>query len=359
MNVGIITFHCSYNYGSALQAFALQKYINKHLGQAQVIDFVQPEDFKQYRLFRTHRYLHNPKSLAGDIVYMLPNWRRKRGFEGFLRRFVPMTPQRYTDGEALVELNEQFDAFICGSDQIWNPVCTGGVEPAYFLQFAQQDKKKVAYACSMGHSSLDAAYVEPFQKCMEHLDSISVREKTAQQYLSALTDRQIRVVLDPTLLLDKAEYVNMMPEGQGSGYIFVYMLEGCDALVAYAADLAQRTNKKIIYISRKREKWYKNGVNVYGAPPDLFLRYLHDADYVVTNSFHATVFSVLFEKQFCTFRTQKSFSRMEDLLSALGLSERLYEAGFDIDSPICYPMANARLQQLRAESVQYLVEALK
>ena len=359
MKVGIITFHCSYNYGSALQAFALQKYINMHLGQAQIIDFVQPEDFKQYRLFRTHLYLRNPKSLAADIVYMLPNWKRKQGFEGFLRRFVPMTPQRYTDREALMQLNGQFDAFVCGSDQIWNPVCTNGVEPAYFLQFAQQDKKKVAYACSMGHSSLDTVYLDAFKKYMEKLDSISVREKTAQEYLSVFTDRQIRVVLDPTLLLDKIDYVNMMPEGKGSNYIFVYMLEGCDQLVAYAADLAQRTNKKIIYISRKREKQYKNAVNVYGTPPDMFLRYLHDADYVVTNSFHATVFSILFEKQFCTFRTQRSSSRMEDLLSVLGLSERLFEVGFDMDSPICYSMANTRLEQLRAESVQYLVEALQ
>ena len=359
MKIGIITFHCSYNYGSVLQAFALQEYINRNIGQAQIVDFVQPENFKQYRLFRRHLYLAHPRSLAGDLAHMLPNWKRKRSFQGFVRRFVPVTPRRYTTCGDLAELNGQFDAFICGSDQIWNPVCTNGLEPAYFLQFVQPGKKKVAYACSIGHAHLDAEYLDLFRTYLEGLSSICVREKTAQRYLSALTNRPIQVALDPTLLLDRSVYIKMMPPVAASGYLFVYMLEQSDPLVTYAENLARQTGKKIIYFSAKQERRYRDAVNAYGVPPERFLRYLHDADCVITNSFHATVFSVLFEKRFCAFRTEKSASRVEDLLSSLGLSGRLFAPGFDMNETICYSKVNERLNRLRTESARYLIEALR
>lgn len=361
MKIGIITLHCSYNFGSALQAFALQQYIEDHFGETYIINFVHRKDFEQYKLFRAGLYLKQPRCLASDIVFFKKNYIRKRSFESFLQKYVRMTKKQYFSCGELEELNAVFDVFICGSDQIWNPVCFGAVEPAFFLQFVHTDKRKIAYAPSISHLSLKKQDLAQMATYINQLDAVSVREKSTISLIEAMVGKPVKSVLDPTLLLHKSQYLKIMSPCLHTGFIFVYMLEYSSELIEYAKKQSAFLGKRVVYHtfnSLWRRTKFKNAVNVYGIGPDEFLGYIYKADYIITNSFHGTIFSLVFEKKFCTFKTKYSFSRVTDLLNDVGLSERIYHDGIKWPDKIDYEAVNMKLDKMRQESELFLQEAL-
>lgn len=191
-------------------------------------------------------------------------------------------------------------------------------------------------------------------EALDGFSAISIREESNVDMLSRFTNQEVEVVLDPTLLLESKDYEALLERVDKEKYIFVYMLEYNKELISYADTLARKENLKIYYISKKNEKRYHNATNIYGISPISFLEYLHDAEYVVTNSFHATVFSILFEKKFCTFKTLKSYSRMVDLLTKLEIEDRLFDDDFDISDEINYESVNKKLIVLKQSSVSYL-----
>lgn len=358
--VGIITFHCSYNYGSMLQAVALQNYLMKQGCDARVIDFVLESDFAQYKLFHTAYYRQNIKALASDILYLPVNARRKRAFENFKQEQMHLTPKKYLHADQMKELNDEFDSFICGSDQIWNFECTGGIEPAYFLSFVKPGKKKIAYAPSVAGARPESVPKEELRALLDGFDWISVREKSSIQALQPYTKTKITEALDPTLLLEAADYESLM-EGQHAPetpYLFLYILEPNREIIAYAETISREQKLPIIYISRKKLPFSQKATNIYGVSPGGFLRHLRNARCVVTNSFHATVFSLLFERPFCTFRTEKSYARMCDLLEKLGLTHRIYGPDFEMQGEIDFSRVREQLKQLRVGSEDFLRNAL-
>lgn len=357
--VGIITFHYAYNYGSVLQTYALQHKVEKMGYSVKIINYVFDYDFEQYKMFRTKLYKKQKKSFVADVVYFFPNFKRRSSFKKFARDTFYLTDKIYHHSEQLKELNKDFDIFICGSDQIWNFKCTNGIESAYFLRFAAQDKIKIAYAPSISHLQFEPELTLSLSEYINYLDLISIREKSTLNILKTVTDRRIEVVLDPTLLLDPEEYFNIMSSQKDFHYIFVYELEGNTSLETYAHILSSQTGLKIVYISKKKKKVYGAAKKLYGITPNDFLSYLYYADYVVTNSFHATVFSILFEKKFCTFKTAISFSRVMDLLSSLELEACIYQDDFDIQKKIDFGQAKQKLRVLREESEMYLKNGLK
>lgn len=358
--IGIITFHCSYNYGSMLQAYALQTYV-KSLGyDVKIIDFIMKQDFEQYKLFRTSLYKKQLKSLIADIVFFFPHLKRKRNFERFARERFTLTEKQYSSWEDLKELNSSFDIFICGSDQIWNMDCTHGIEPAYFLKFAADNKTKIAYAPSLAHTSFECDNKDELKKLLNRFNALSVREESTVPYLQEILDEKVQVVLDPTLLLSRKEYMPLIKErSKPSGqYIFVYLLEANEELVKYCEELKNSTGLKLYYVSHKVNCGMNVGKNLFGMSPEDFLRYIDSAEYVVTNSFHATVFSIIFRKKFCTFPTKKSSSRMVDLLGKIGLEQRIYRKNFNLDAVINYDNALNKLDDLKIQSLSFLNEAL-
>lgn len=359
LKIGIITFHCSYNYGSVLQAFALKTLLEKKKYVVNVIDFIYKKDFEQYNLFRTSVYSKNPKSFIGDILFLKKNYKRKRNFEIFAKKYFNLTKKKYYNYEDMKELNNEFDIFICGSDQIWNLDCTQGVEPAYFLKFVNKDKLKIAYAPSLAHVKFAKNYDEDLKKAINDLDYISVREESTLPLIQPLTEKKVSVVLDPTLLLDQKDYELIIDQNKNeSEYIFVYMLEYSVELVKYCNEFSSKKGIKVIYIANNKFSGIK-GENAFGIGPDKFLKYIKEAKYVITNSFHATVFSIIFNKKFVTFTTKRSSSRMVDLLDKLGIPERIYNENFNIDKNIDYDMVQEKLIDMRKSSLEYLSKALK
>lgn len=362
MRIGIITFHCAYNFGSALQAFALRKYLSSCGHDAVVIDY-RSRDFEQYRLF----HWGSPLTMAKDLYLLGRNIRRREAFETFLRDEVGITPRSYdwSDEEHLVELQDDFDCFVCGSDQIWNLDCTRGPVAPFFLSFAG-NRKRVAYAPSLAHESFRPEYFGAKERreistWLSAFDAISVREASTAKTFSSLTDQPIAQCIDPTLLLDGDDYKPLMRAiGLNAPYLFVYMLERCDELVAKADGLALRHGLEIIYISKRPIVFKSKSRNYFGCGPGEFLWLLAHARAVVTNSFHATVFSLLLEVPFLTFPTRRSGSRMRELLLSLGVEDHLAGEGAHEDPlPVGRETYASHLESLRAASKKFLHESLK
>ncbi len=365
MNIAIITFHCSYNYGSALQAYALQTYLEKQGHKVQIIDYILSDDFKQYKLIRPDRYLKKPKFLFADIYFLPKTLKRKRNFEEFQKSYLKLTDKKYYDNDDMSELNSRFDAFICGSDQIWNTGCTKYIIEPYFLSFVSDERLKISYAPSIAqiHDDVSEQEKNKLRELVNRLDYISVREKSTIPYISQITDKPVTDVLDPTLLLEQSDYNKILPDSSKAvkeKYIFFYTLQKNPEMTDYCRKLSEEKNLKVLYISKVNIKSFGNSENIYGCSPQEFLYYIKNAEYIVTNSFHATVFSVVFEKKFMSFGTKKSFVRMLDLLNGLGLEKRLYseKKAEDIDEEIDYKQVKKNKCRLTEHSEEFLNNSL-
>ena len=361
MKIGIITFHCSYNFGSALQAWALYSVIQGMGHDPKIIDY-RGRDFNQYKIIR----VDTVRGFLGSIASLPKNIERKSSFESFLSAQFRMTPRYGADDLERMEseLPEQFDCFVCGSDQIWNLDCTGGPVAPFFLSFACE-RRRVAYAPSLSHTSFSQENFGPVQQewvrdWLSDYFAISVREASTAPLFQPLASTQIDVCLDPTLLLDAHSYApitSSVPEAAGT--LFVYMLERNDQLVAYAGRLAREMGVAVSYVSRHRIDFGVDARNYYGVGPSEFLGLIRDSAAVVTNSFHATVFSLLFGTPFQTFATEHSGSRMIELLSALDEDDHLFNgATFELPVPSDVVAMRPRLERLRASSRAFLCRAL-
>lgn len=370
MRIGTITFHCAYNFGSALQTYALRKYLTNLGHDVHVIDY-RSADFNAYKIFRGV----GVKSFVADLLFLSGNLCRRNSFQSFWHKCFDMTGRTYEGAGAersLAEDLKDYDALICGSDQIWNLDCTLGPVSPFFLSFASDRTKKIAYAPSLSHvnfeeknfTSEDKKHISEW---LNRFDALSVRELSVAEQFQQLTDKPIVETLDPTLLLNLEDYrhiqASKLPKKLKAGkYIFAYTLWPNKDMVHYIDQLAAKRGLTIVYYSQKPIRYQSNAINVWGIGPADFLTLIDKADCVVSNSFHATVFSILYGKAFLTFGTKKSSSRMKTLLTKLGLPEGHllppdFEGGGNME-PFASVLDSVRLNELRAHSEQFLKDAL-
>ena len=362
MRVGIVTFHCSYNFGSALQAYALLRLVESRVGEAQVIDYRGRDYYKYYRLFRIAR----PETMVDNLLGLRGNIKRKDAFERFIGERLNLTSSSYNfrDEERMTELADEFDCFICGSDQIWNLDCTRGPVGPYFLSFAGC-KRRIAYAPSLAHTSFSPKnFTEADRRYIgEQLDkftAVSVREASTVSLFQPLTNKTIDVCLDPTLLVNVEEYRTIAVRAPVEGsFVFAYMLEENPVVMKQAERVARLLGVRLVYVSPRNRRLGVPSTNLYGIGPSEFLDLIARAACVVTNSFHATVFSLLMETPFQTVTTGASGSRMCDLLSSLGEEGHLIERPVDDLPATASPMSfMPKLEELRAHSLAFLDRAL-
>lgn len=329
MRIGIITFfHKSTNYGGVLQAYALCKYLNDRGHLAMQIQYV-PEVSKISAASSTSRELW--KKVYTRIEKKLnqkKNKQIKKRMETAFCKFrdsVPHTEREYTKAD----IHEaKFDAFIAGSDQIWNPIWH---DSSYLLSFVENDAIKLSYAASMGVSSLDKEQEKIFTKYLVDFKDISVREQAASEALSPLLDQEVQVSVDPTLLLSAQEWDALATEQKiKDPYVFLYFL-GDDINARKSAEkFAKAKGLKIVMIPdllgtyRKIDRKIK-GERITDAAPGDFISLIKHADYVITDSFHACVFSLLYHKEFFAFQRTGSMemgSRIRNLTALFSCTER-------------------------------------
>lgn len=361
MRVGIVTFHCAYNFGSSLQTWSLKRVIEKRGHNVSIIDY-RGADFEQYRTLR----LDSARHFLSSIVYFHGNRRRSDAFELFMANQLNLTKRYGVDDVPSMaeELPGKFDCFVCGSDQIWNLDCTDGPVGPYFLNFAGADRR-VAYAPSLAHLSFERKNFGPAQReqianWLSRFSAVSVREASTAPLFQPLCPVPIETCLDPTLLLDAVDYdavTTSVPDATGT--LLVYMLEKNPGLVAYAGRLARKLGVSVSYVSKRRLDFGVSARNYYGIGPSEFLGMVRDCSAVVTNSYHATVFSLLFGVPFQTFATERSGSRMRELLAELGEKNHLVD-GSVLEAPTAASIGAVapRLEKLRAGSLAFLDRAL-
>lgn len=378
MKIGTITFHCAYNYGSVLQAYALQHVLELSGHQVEVMDYIS-SDFQKFRLFRHDNF----RQLVSDILFFGRNLRRRNSFRRFQRDFLNLSKRRYIGEKADANLRQDakdFDAFICGSDQIWNLDCTQGVVGPFFLDFVPSNCKKIAYAPSLGHTEFEPQYFTPANKrkltsLLDRFDAISVRECSTVNLYQQLTKNPIHTAVDPVLLLTADAYRAIesvgLPHKLTKGhFIFFYVLwdnspESNPAMIKEAESLSRHFHLPVVYIAKRNIHFSVRSINCYGVSPNDFLALIDNASFILSNSFHATVFSVIFHKQFITISPGQSSSRIRDLLNILGLSELfitlegIQNATNVMEQPNDFSSVDDDLQRLRDSSQQFITNALE
>ena len=282
--------------------------------------------------------------------------RKKNAFDKYQKSHLNITARRYRSNEELKEL-PYGDIYICGSDQIWNPLFKNGNDPAFYLDFAPTNKTRVSYAASLAVDQIPEDDQE-FMKCMiTGLNAVSVREEKGVQLLSELGIQSIRVV-DPVFLHDKEFWVSEIAKTRldclNQKYIFVYDFDKNEAIKSFAIDYARANDLKIV--TAFRSDYATLLINI--RDPNDFLALIKNAEFVISNSFHATAFSIIFEKRFAVVgREEKVNSRMIDLLNLVGLQSRILTAAFK-DEPIDYREVQDKMGIEIKKSKSFLGESL-
>ena len=360
--VGIVTIHKINNYGAALQAYALNRCIRALGHDAKTIDFRTYRVAESYKLMRPVENHMDMVRNAQALVYAGKLRRRKARFDRFLAEKVPMTEQAYYSNAELRQAALDFDTYVCGSDQIWNTHCRN-YDDAFILEFARGRGARISYAASLGADSIHADKQERFRRELSEYKAVSVRERDAVGIIEPLAVKPVAHVCDPVLLLTPEQWreVSAGPLLK-EPYIFFYHVKGdIPGMREYLRQLGQQTGMKIVAVTMNlREMLYPN-VKRYDAGPEEFLSLIDNAAYVVTNSFHATAFSLLFRKKFMVFAPHGSGpSRLTSILASAGLMDRVWDKGcVPIETEIDYDAAWKRLDPFVSASREFLTNALE
>ena len=331
MKVGIISlYYKNHNYGGLLQAYALTSYLNKHGIDAEQMSWDFLDGLKKGKK-RTHHYRSIGIIVKRCIIFLI-EWANKRNqnkriaaFERF-EKIIPHSSKIYTR-DNIDDSIEKYDCFITGSDQVWN---MSQYNPEQFLNFVPSHKNKVSYAASMPDIKLTDEQKRIVCSNLEKFDAISVREKITAEKLNEWTGKEVVWVLDPTLLLDASEWDKVAkPYEIKDDYIFCYFLGGRSDIRNIAKAFAKEMGLKIAtfpHLGCYNISDLKFGdYRIYDATPNEFLFLVKNAKYVLTDSFHASVFSYIFKIKFFVFsRTGQgnTDSRIVSLLEIFDEDER-------------------------------------
>lgn len=372
MKIKTITCHEVYNYGASLQEYALLKYLQEQGHQAETIHYKPPFLSNHFKLWTVSSpfFAKNIFLKGIYIILKLPkrliNRKRKRSFDRFSEKYIPATKTLYTNNDQLKKNLPLAEAYICGSDQIWNSFFENGKDPAFYLDFVPEDKLKVSYAASFAIDKLDES-IAPFVKRMvSNIDHVSVRESSGKMILQELGIQNVTQVLDPVFLLDSHSWIPIMDlktsrslVGDGN-YMVVYDFD-CDPLIkSLAVRLQAKYDWNIVAFNELIDYADKN---LYLHGPEVFLAVLKNAKCILANSFHAVAYSIIFKKELAVFnRNYKINTRMRDLLESVGLQQLLLTDqegvnGFSIGS-IDYNKVDAKLDPLIQKSKDFLLDAL-
>ena len=365
MDIKIITCHDVYNYGASLQSYALQTYLETLGFQVQIIDYT-PNYQKVYDIWFRAR---NKKGFWGNLsnysnvvflfvafyeyIKLFPTFKRVKAFISFKKIYLKTTKE-YKTYKELVEDPPIADVYIAGSDQIWSTYFENGKDPSYYCCFGDKNTKRISYAASFGFPFIYGGYNVLVKSLLSGFNAISIREIHGKKILLEL-GYKAEFVLDPIFLLTptlwkktfkKERSINFMK------YVLVYDLSHIDERMSITCKkLSTLEGIPILAINDKYETKYAD-ININDGGPIDFIYLIMNAEHIVTDSFHAMAFSVLFHKDFYSYYKWGNISRIEDFLYLIGLSNRLNSN--DLQSPIDWVIVQKILDKYISTSKQYL-----
>lgn len=368
MRLALLTFHNAANYGASLQAYALQKFLADKGYDCEYINYVNDSRGHEYSMtwhiydsLRHGKLTSAAAYLAGSPFMTL----RKMRFDSFYRKNLRQTEKVYRNSKEAEELNDMYDYFVIGSDQVWNPVCSGN-DAAFLLDFVKDGRKRISYSPSFGMTEVDDAHKDVYRDNLKKFAHIGVRETVGQKIVQELTGREAMLCLDPVLLLSKEQWEEVMPKKeQKESFIFSYTNRDSQTRDFFKTGY-KLDGRKHYVLSRytKPGDFLDSQVRVkYCMSPQEFLWVVNNADIVVSASFHCIAMSIILNRQFVAIITgdEGKDERLLNMLRTLGLQDRVLKEGMtveNVNAPIDYKVVNERIEQMKKQSIDYILRAI-
>ncbi|SDB46936.1 Polysaccharide pyruvyl transferase [Pseudobutyrivibrio sp. YE44] len=351
MKIGILTFHRAVNYGAVLQAYALNKSIRDMGHDCDIVDY---KCEKIESVVSPFAGFTNGDNWIKSFIQLIFRVRKNKAFNSFIKKYISLSSKEYTPKD-IKQADDVYDCFFSGSDQVWNYACTDGDE-AYFLDFVKDSKKKNSYAASFGFEKRPDYDKFDYEELLNDFNGISVREESGKNLVKSFSGKDSEVVVDPTLLLSKEEWEKVVGKRPiAEDYIFVYYIREPKDLLDYANKLSEATGCKVIN-AKKSVEFFKN------CSPADFLAWIYYSKYFVTNSFHGTVFSILFKKKFAIeLDNGKSVNnRSKELLELVGITGRDLDMNniMSVDNEIDYTVADKTLNEQKKEALDFIKDCI-
>lgn len=377
MKIGILTLPLNSNYGGVLQAYALQTVL-KRMGH----DVLEVELKKNLR-WQYPPLWKMPLSFGKRFLfkYIVRRKNQKILLERYERKIYPLLVHDILEFiskyikqfkvDKFIDCKGKFDAFVCGSDQIWRYkyylFFEGDIANVYLKFLGDDSCKRIAYAASFGTDNWEypAKETAECKNWIQKFDAVSVREETGVKLCSTYYDIKAKHVLDPTMLLSKDDYVDLIEKSdvpKSKGNLFCYILDNTDEKMNVVKNIEKQRYLSSFFMNGDCGNWTEDLEKRIQPPVESWLRAFYDSEFIVTDSFHACVFSILFHKQFLVIgNKERGLARIYSLLSMFGLEDRLTsDTGLDINrmKTIDYDRVDEILAKHREESRTFLIQAL-
>ena len=369
INIGIITMHKVLNAGSALQAWALCHKINQLGYSCEIIDYLYPNQYhlSQRQLLEIDYYSiqYWVNRIKYFILYRTKSQKQRfvKFWQSAWKSSVP-----YNSPESLLQNPPQYDVYMVGSDQVWNPKCMYG-DPSFFCAFAN-DKPRISYASSFAQANIPEELYQTYKVLLSEFTSISVREEGGRELVRLLTGKDAQVVCDPTILLTKEDYVPLIAKSEIRikkpyllAYILSYAYNPYPTILEIIKKISKERKLPVIYMMANSVDDYHFGCSITNAGPNEFLSLIANAECIVTSSFHGVAFALNFEKEFYTVLTKDANqnNRIYSLLKTVGALDRIIFNDSDFiesTSHLDYKKITENLNDFREKSAEYLKKTL-
>lgn len=367
MKAALLSFHNAYNYGAALQAYALQCAVEKLGAECEYLNYQNA--YRKHAYDMKYQFVQavahkKPIGAAKALIGMPVMTRRGKKFEAFYKKYLHVTDRVYATSEEAGKTNDLYDKFIVGSDQVWNYSNNGG-DTAYLLDFVRDDSKKISYSSSFGVSSIPPEWADVYASLLGRFSRLSSRESIGTEIIENITGRKSHPVLDPVFLAGKEEWEKIREKTTGhKPYIFFYtnrqsqikdfLNTGYDGNQEFHV-LSTHVSPKELLNSRMKLR--------IAMSPEEFLEEINSADLVVTASFHCLALAIIYHKQFSVLLTGDygKDERIANLLKITGLEDRIITSTTvkeDVEKKIDYAAVDHRLESYLNASREYLRRAI-
>ena len=372
--VGILTMHKVENVGSALQAYALQRVVESLGYQCELIDYLYPTT--EHLAYQNRIIQVQQLSILELIICLLrkikATLRKKTDnpFEKFYKDNFHCSKQSFDNRLKLMSDSPSYDIYISGSDQVWNPQYIG-FDTSFFLDFAPEGARRISYASSFTISKLPIEFTKAYKGELMKFDRISVRERSGVNIVKELTGKNSENVCDPTFLLNAEQWAELAEQSMfktDEHYILVYLMAYAynpyPDVYDYIERVYKQLNLPVVFFNTQVERKYNfREIHVSIKGPNEFLYLFSNADYVITDSFHGTAFSLIFQKPFisCIQCREAVDSRVIDLLGEVGGINHtvVYNEDNEIPFSDLEKSVKDKVDRYRMKSVAYLAKSLK
>lgn len=362
--IGILTFHSSNNFGSVLLAYAMQHIVESLGYGAEIIDFTTEKTKKAYAIFADMKKygLHG----LPYNTYALLNYRKLKAkqnkYDEFRKSCLKLTEKSYAVNDELQNEKFGYKAVICGSDQIWN-FDAYVYDDAYFLGFVPKGTKRIAYAPSLGVTKEFDKRLKDYKQELEAFDFLSVREVSGKDKLNKIVDKSVYIVPDPVFLLDRSEWDRLAGDEPliKDKYILIYSIGYNPFLYETAKALHRSCGYKMVSIMPDWRMVFFEGETAVDCGPKEFLNYIKNAEYVCSNSFHASAFSIIFNKQFLFANGKSEDERITSVLSEYGIENRFINDTQQLKEleKISYKEINTKVKANREKALELLKRGIE